>query len=173
MPDFFRGNPWPLDKPLIGVAEFFQQNDWKTVIRPSFIEAISYLKENGVEKVASIGFCWGAKMSVAALVEKLVVAVACPHPSLLNDGVECATGLPGPICFILSKDEGPFTAWYKAVEEAPENFRRLSSIYRFDTMHHGFMGARGDFSNKENKEKADEGVQIIVNFLTGIFTAEL
>lgn len=172
IPDFFRGNAWPLDQPIYNLKGFFDVNNWHAV-RPTFIDAISYLKRHGVERVASLGFCWGGKMAVSALAEKLVIATACPHPSMLEAGAECAAGLPGPICFLLSKDEGSFDLWYRALEAAPENIRQLSHIYRFRTMHHGFMSGRGDFSDPENRRMAEEGATMIIDFLVNVFAAKL
>ena len=111
-------------------------------------------------------------MVARALAEKKFIAGVSGHPSFINDGQEITTPFTTPICFILSKDEGPHTAWAEAVAHSEDpRVREISLLKRYDTMHHGFMTGRGDFTNPENKAKVDEAICDIVTFLKKVFQA--
>lgn len=40
---------------------------------------------------------------------------------------------------------------------------------RFDDMHHGFCAARADYTNEQNVKRANEAIQLTVNFFSQLF----
>lgn len=40
----------------------------------------------------------------------------------------------------------------------------------FDDMHHGFCAARGDYTNELNAKRANEAIQLTVNFFSDLFS---
>lgn len=64
MPDFFRGDYYPISE--LGNQEKLM-NWWATtssteVITPDVLLVEKYLKDGGVKKAGFVGFCWGAKV---------------------------------------------------------------------------------------------------------------
>lgn len=162
--DFFDGKAWKLEDfpPKEGqdLMGWIKSYDYERDIKRHVVELIEKLKFQGVESFYGIGNCWGAQMVLKMHRDDLVTRVVTYHPSLLSDDVD--TVIKAPQCHLLSKDEAPLLG-IKAALEASE-FASQSIFERFDTMHHGWMAARGDWDNEENRKETQRGLDITVKF---------
>ena len=164
MPDFFRDKPWRLDDLPPKDPEAFQ----------AFLGALTYdalkdrvergitlLKALGASSIGSVGFCWGGNLAIRALVDGSVRAAASPHPSVRGLTADVAKDVKGPFCLMPSKDDGPMDDVRAALN--PE-FAAGHEYRYFDDMHHGFMGARADYTNEANRARANEGFEMLAAF---------
>lgn len=163
MIDFFNNEPWKLEnfppKEGMDLMGWIGKYDFETVIKPIVVAQIEKLKYQGVETFYAIGFCWGAIMAYKLQLAGLVTKIACPHPSFFNDNLK---EIAGPICFLPSRDEEPLEGFKATLMASP--FAAESVWERFDTCHHGWMGARGDFKDANNLKEALRGLDIITKF---------
>lgn len=165
MPDFFPGGThWD-------VADFPPKAGFDSPAFSSFLGSLSYdkkkdrvtqgiaiLKALGATSIGSVGFCWGGSITMNALAEGLVQAGASPHPSPLTP--ELMKSVKGPVCLLPSKDDGELLE----VKEAAESTSHKVTYHYFDDMHHGFVAARADFQNENNRKRANEAIDIMVDF---------
>lgn len=172
VPDFFKGKPWPLSDmpPKAGwpalKAWISSAGNYDSVVLPILKTVIAKLKKQGVARIGIVGFCWGAKMAIKALQDGLVDAMVGCHPSFLE--ASDFAGLKGPVALLLSKDEGKLEAVAKVITEDAA-FGSKSLIKEFPTMPHGFMAARGDWSDAEHAAKAHEGIKDVANFFKSVW----
>lgn len=144
LPDFFGKRAcdpavWPPN---------FESDEWKQFygfitnldhFMPKFREAVKLLEGLGCTSIGASGVCWGSKVALRGLKEKLVKTAVCPHPSFLTvDQVEPANG---PIGFLMSKDEAPLLDVKESLEK--NEFADKNLFVRYEDLHHGFLGARG------------------------------
>ncbi|KAL2316502.1 Dienelactone hydrolase family protein [Schizosaccharomyces pombe] len=117
-------------------------------------------------KIGAYGFCWGAKVLITYPNRKRFLGIGCAHPAFL-DPVD-AENVYIPVCFLCSKDEDPevIDAWKKNFGNSP-NFSK-SYFETFDEMHHGWMSARANLSDPENRKYFDLGYQIFSKFFKGL-----
>ena len=166
MPDFFHGEPWPLEPwPLSDYSQLLQWIDERgnfTKLEPLYADASKYASHIGSKVVMGIGLCWGAKPMIAAHVAKYFSICATVHPSFLEESD--AENLQGPICIITSKDDPDLKDFRKIVEK--KNFGDKCSWNRFEDMHHGFCGARRDPSVTIQRERMLDAVNFISDFLS-------
>jgi dienelactone hydrolase len=164
MPDFFRGEPWPLDK--FPPADFKDLTDWvaKAGSWPmvkSDLDKVLPMFGADVKRWACLGFCWGGKISSHVVrddVERFFAA-ACAHPAFLSADDARLAKLPW--CVVPSKDEPPmddFAAALDANKDVDTYFER------YDDMHHGFCSARSDWSVPEQAQRATEALNLFANF---------
>ncbi|KAJ2719217.1 hypothetical protein GGI07_005356 [Coemansia sp. Benny D115] len=165
VPDFLEGRP--LREQDLGDASAFREfrdtrGTW-AYNRRAFAAAVDVLRARGAQRIATAGFCWGAKLSISALAEQEqlgVASAALVHPSLLvREDFEKAQG---PVLLLFSKDE----------EDLSEGFALLkaracgsaSFTERYQTMSHGFCAARGDFADAEVAKHVSRVVQLSADF---------
>ncbi|KAJ2765490.1 hypothetical protein IWQ56_004079 [Coemansia nantahalensis] len=130
-------------------------------VKDKYVAVQGYLRDSGIEAVAVVGFCWGGKMVVRALAELDGLAGgAIVHPALIKDG-DMAT-VRAPLLVLPSKDEPDFTAEFATLGGKP--FFKQCGMVRFDDMHHGFCGARGDWSKPEQAKRVNDAVKLLVGF---------
>ncbi len=87
-------------------------------------------------------------------------ASATAHPSFLT--VEDAKKLKSPILLLPSKDEPDLSEFVEAAKAQPGC--EGSSMKVFPDMHHGWVSARGDYSDPVQASRATEAVQLFINF---------
>jgi len=169
MPDFLDGEPWPLDKPIVAselMKWIGEVGTWEK-LGASWTALVERLRAQGVKKIGAMGFCWGGKVAMKATEAGLSDATASPHPSFFRH--DFFHPLPkAPVCLLLSKDDPQMEEEEKLVK-AHEGSNPISVFERFPNMHHGFMAARGDFNNPENKREMERGVNILINFYKKAF----
>ncbi|KAI9500201.1 hypothetical protein GGI25_006105 [Coemansia spiralis] len=168
MPDFLEGNPLTKEKMADGqwFAEFKAERAGWAYSRAMFMAAVSVLRAEGVENIGSVGFCWGAKLTVRALAEggeqgtSGVKSGVLIHPSMMeqSDFEEAA----GPVLLLPTKDEADFTEFFEIAKAKP--FGEASYQERFEAQIHGFCGARGEFSKPEVASDVNRAMQLTVGF---------
>ncbi|TPX70022.1 hypothetical protein SpCBS45565_g01996 [Spizellomyces sp. 'palustris'] len=171
-PDFFRGNPWPLEKLPFELPELMahlEQHVPESRMVADIGSVCRYLRSNGVESIGTVGFCWGAIYAVKANVEGLIDATATAHPSRMS--VESVKDVKGPVALLPSKDEPDLIPLMEAMKEKP--FGDKNVHVRFDDMHHGWCAARSDYSSPANAQRAREALQIMARFFDETLQAKL
>ena len=158
MPDFLRGQPWPVEAfPPRSDEEGKKFGEWLETIgniqdRLKDIQnVVSALKEQGVQKLGLYGFCGGGKISSLAGKEgSLFVGVAQVHPAFVdpNDGKDLAV----PVAFFPSKDEEKkdVDGYWNNFKEAHPELVEKSMFKHYTEMFHGFAAARADLKDETN-----------------------
>lgn len=102
-PDIFRGQPWTFDKfppkPEDNLMGWIQSYGWQDKVKSDIDAVVTALKEQGVTKFASVGWCWGASMAVQAAADDpgSFAATAFLHPSLFGKEKELCARLQCPL----------------------------------------------------------------------------
>lgn len=72
---------------------------------------IEHYKAQGITKFATLGFCWGGKMSIRAACElEDIQGAALIHPSMLTN--EDAEQAQAPILFLPTKDDADMVPYF-------------------------------------------------------------
>ncbi|KAJ2659181.1 hypothetical protein IW148_004376 [Coemansia sp. RSA 1199] len=167
LPDLVHGKP--LTEAEVGNSETFSSfcknaGSWETN-EPSYQKVLDYFKQNNVESVGAIGFCWGGKMVVTALSKlKGLKGGAIVHPALIEAGDMAKVN--APLMVLPSKDEPDFTAEFDSMKD--KAFFSQCFMERFDDMFHGFCGARGDWGNVEQAKRANDAIKLLVEFFNKV-----
>eukprot|EP01035_Chromulina_nebulosa_P022334 gene22334-28922_t len=152
---------------------FVKNNPWSQ-IKPRVIESIKYLKSHGVEKIGTVGFCWGGWPVALALKDpetSEIIAGANPHPSIINvniilgeDSTEFIQGIRGPLLLLPAgndpddyRENGGF---YQALKKIQPNSK---TINEFNAVVHGFL-PRGDVNDPVVKEHVTKALEYLVLF---------
>ncbi|MCJ1323998.1 hypothetical protein MMC10_000660 [Thelotrema lepadinum] len=129
------------------------------------IEAIHGLVEairadNGPQtKLAALGLCWGAKVVAATSGSGTPWSVgAAAHPSLIDAKDAAAISIPYAVLASGDEDTGEVESFVKALQGP-----KLTQTY--DSMPHGWMGARGDVSDPKAKADYEKGYTTVADFL--------
>ncbi|KAI9338789.1 Alpha/Beta hydrolase protein [Obelidium mucronatum] len=180
VPDFYRSETLPREGGRDAIMAFLGKWDYDTVVRHDLVRVAKWLKEtHGVDSVVVVGLCWGGKVVFrlggdVGHVEGLeaVKGIATAHPSLLE--VSFAEKLEVPVALLPSKDEDAklMDDIFEAVQKNAKA-SKLSIHQRFDDMHHGWVGARGDYSNEENNRRATEALNIFASFFRKVLRDEV
>jgi protein XRP2 len=167
MPDLFQGAGWDIADfpPKAGrdAPEFqaFLNGLAYGRFKAKIERAVAELKGRGVTSVGMAGFCFGARLAMSALNDGLVASAALVHPAFLTN--EDAANAAGPVCFLPSKDEAPMAdAFIAALQTSATAAQCVTQ--RFDDIPHGWMAARGDFSDALNRQRCNEGLVILGKF---------
>ncbi|EPY32642.1 hypothetical protein STCU_02796 [Strigomonas culicis] len=126
--------------------------------------ACALLRRLGVEKIATIGMCWGARVAFDLAGEGLVEAASSAHPSRFTAEV-MAPAARVPICVLPSKDENAEDM--AGVEKAVNAHTVEPHVYKlYDKLTHGFFGNRFDYEKctAEEKEQLDDAIRVSVDF---------
>jgi hypothetical protein len=103
---------------------------------------------------ASLSMLWFAG-------DKTYSACACCHPVHFGKEVEFASAAVVPVC-ILPAQGDPMEDAKAVLEKKP--FADKCFFKRFDDQRHGFMAARGDYSQPEVAAAAGKGLELLANF---------
>lgn len=174
---------------------WIQTFPYDTKVKPDLDVAVDALKAKGVNKIGLVGFCWygklvrhfrqhfllecpalirctyarylatcfrGGKMSAVSGADATFSATATAHPSFLS--VDDAKKLKSPILLLPSKDEPDLTEFLEVAKAQPGC--EGSSMNIFPDMHHGWVSARGDYSDPLQASRATEAIQLFINFFT-------
>jgi len=159
VPDFFRGNErdvnnWPPTTPE-GRAErdaFFKDIGDAKKRLPELLGVAEALKKDGITRIGALGYCWGGKVSIlAGALPDPFSAVAAVHPAFIINAD--ADNLMVPLGFYPSKDEPNDMIQYVSSVASAKPFAAKNDFHHFDTVHHGFAGARAKPSDPENKKQ--------------------
>ncbi|OMH82382.1 putative AIM2 family protein [Zancudomyces culisetae] len=170
MPDFLRNDP-PTNEMLGDGNKFMdyvkRKGTWE-ILESDFKLAKKYLQDNGAENIFLIGFCWGAKMVMAASAhDPSYKGGACVHPSLLvAEDFEKANA---PMIVLPSQNERDFTEDFKLIQAKP--FGKLCYMQRFDDMIHGWCAARGEWQDSAVAARANEAFTIVASGFKSILSS--
>ncbi|CAG7731309.1 unnamed protein product [Allacma fusca] len=164
IPDFFRGNKLDManfDRSTIMafVAEF---GTWSNTVKPDFEKVIEHYKtQENITAFGVFGFCWGGRISIDASTEVPdISASALVHPSMwTNDDAET---IKSATLLLPTKDEADMTQFYEILQKNLGADK--TAHHRFDDMHHGFCGARGDFTDLVNRQRVNEAINLMKDF---------
>jgi len=164
LPDFFRGQHAELNAPidLVELAAWLQRfADWDTVVKPDLMNIVRYYQSQGVQEFAMFGMCWGGRIgtNVAIELSDYFKAIGIVHPSGVNNSE--ASSVRIPMYLLLSSAQPDMLPFYQVLRN---NFGDNSGHRRFDDMHHGFSGARGNFSNPINVSHTNEVIRTLGAF---------
>lgn len=75
-------------------------------VKPDVYAVVDYLKAKGVTSFGTVGFCWGAAMSVQAAIDSAVFkAAALLHPSLFNNEKQLCSAAKVPLAVVSAQGE--------------------------------------------------------------------
>ncbi|KAF9353525.1 hypothetical protein BGX34_011520 [Mortierella sp. NVP85] len=136
----------------------YEKNHLGEIIRA----AVEDLRRDGCTTFSIFGQCWGALMAVKAASEEGTpfLATGGPHPSFVT--VEAVKDVKAPLVLLPSKDEADMIPVIESVKH--KNFPVESFHQRFDTMHHGWTGGRGDWEVPEQYNAGLEAVELLAGF---------
>lgn len=167
MPGVLRDGAWSLDNfPPPDMATFMgwigSTASWDDIVKRDVPPVVDLLKAGGAQSLGIIGFCWGGKVAcrAAAVHSGTFGAVASPHYSFLE--AADLEALTCPVALLPSKDEAPEGPLLDVLKSKP--FFDKCIMQRFPDMHHGWVGARGDFSDPQQAQRATEALQIFSKF---------
>ncbi|CRG83121.1 putative AIM2 family protein C30D10,14 [Talaromyces islandicus] len=164
VPDYLEGvyadHSWtPPDR-----AAFFVNNAAPPKVIPKVQATIAEAKTKfpSVEKWAILGLCWGGKLAALVSTEGTdFVASGQVHPGLLDPND--AKSITIPHIVLASKDEdAAVMAEYKTALEGRAGLD--SYVDTYSNMHHGWMGARANLEDAENKKEFERGYKEIGDF---------
>ena len=157
LPDFFRGQNWPLEAfPPRNEEEGKRLGEWFGTVGEfgprlkDLTAVVDSLKGKGADKFGLYGTCWGAKAAVQACAKGTPFAgLVQLHPAMV--AVDDAKNLAIPVAFYPSRDEpkNDVEAFWNAVQANTE-IASKSDFKHYTDMHHGWAAARADLKNKEN-----------------------
>uniref|UniRef100_A0A7S3ZCA9 Dienelactone hydrolase domain-containing protein n=2 Tax=Lotharella globosa TaxID=91324 RepID=A0A7S3ZCA9_9EUKA len=175
MPDFYRGNPWPLskfppsseeDKKAFGAwwGKECELKNTNTDIREAVVPFIrKFSKGVKMASIGLLGFCWGGLMcfGCAGLDQTFTYsAIASIHGANLTGEMASKIKCPAMVC--PSKDDPPYDDMKKALDGKP--FAKHCVYHNFTEQIHGFCAARGDWTKKETKADVDKALDMAVEF---------
>ncbi|GAB5356786.1 hypothetical protein AAMO2058_000318800 [Amorphochlora amoebiformis] len=175
MPDFYRGEPWSLDrfppkeaKDKKDFGEWWGKKcDLKTTDADIKQAVIPFIRRfsKGV-KMASIGllgFCWGGLMCFGcAGLDKAFTysAIGTIHGARLTP--EMAEKIRCPAMVLPSKDDPGYEEIKKVLDK--KKFGKHCVYHNFKGEIHGFCAARGDWKNKDTKSAVDKALNMTIKF---------
>ena len=174
IPDLLRGSAWP-------AVNFPPKTPAQSGAFAAFLTGPADAKKRvldvkvlietirAVEPEASfavLGFCWGCKLAaLCALAIPRLKAITGAHPAFLNEEDGRLVKLP---TLWLPTGDDDMTEYQTGVLSGG-NSQNVTVNENFRDMFHGFMAARGDWTNPKLREKASAGTQVIVGFLEKYF----
>jgi len=178
MPDFFRGEVQDVNNfpPKTDEGRAALQSWFKTVA--AFDKHVPDVQKIGRDiksknpdvKVGVLGLCWGGKVAVKSGTEGTPVdAVASVHPGFVE--LSDAHDLAVPLGFFPSKDENRELCDKVGELLTQKPFADKNKYIYYETVHHGFAGARGNLSDPENKEKYEHFYNTVSDFFKRAFEA--
>ncbi|OLL26658.1 putative AIM2 family protein [Neolecta irregularis DAH-3] len=165
MPDFFKGNAWPLSNfPPSDQGEFkkWLEPFYYPGIQSIISQFVDMARNDGAKKIGAYGFCWGGKMVVKT--GKTFAAIALCHPAFITG--EDAAGVEVPLALFPSDNENKadMDLFWSKLESKSFYDKCVRKDYKAEGAHHGFMAARADWDNPENKKKATDAYGVLVTF---------
>ena len=168
-PDFFLGNPLPLDvfppdtdekKKTIG--DFFSGRgnppDVANKVKEIVAEISGSEAGKGISKWGALGMCWGGKVISLASTEGTPFSAAAEvHPAMVDP--EDAKKIAIPVAMLASGDEDE-----EAVKKFGEECKGGKRVEFFKDQVHGWMAARADLKDKRVKEEYERGYRTLLEF---------
>lgn len=166
MPNILRDDAWGLDNFPPPNKDVFMNwigttASWDKIADNDIPALLEALRANGAKKFVIVGFCWGSKVAItAANRTRAFSAVGMPHYSFIEPAD--FKDLACPVALLPSKDEAPEGPLMDALKATA--FADKSILQRFDDMQHGWVAARGDWSDPQQAKRATEALQVLASF---------
>lgn len=177
MPDFLRGQPWPIDGfPPRDKEEEKRFGEWFETVASvpgclkELTEVARDLQSKGAENIGLYGFCWGGKVtSMSGNEGTPFKGVAIIHPAFVFP--DDSKGLVVPAAFFPSKDEPREDAdkYWENLKQTHPDLASKSMYHYYGDMHHGFAAARADLKDEKNLAAAKDVYQRLAEFFCGVF----
>ncbi|GJJ72286.1 hypothetical protein EMPS_04643 [Entomortierella parvispora] len=131
--------------------------------------AVEDLRKDGCTHFVIYGQCWGAWKALEAAADSTMpfLATGGPHPSRMSEELMRASRCP-VILLPASNDDNMEPLIAVANEK---NLKVKSVQHRFDTMRHGWTGARGDWSIPDQRKCAEEVIELLASFTDKVVNA--
>ena len=177
MPDFFKGDAWPVsDFPPADGARFGAWLDaagsWEACRGTLRAAKVVAAREHGAGRVACVGMCWGASVACEASCEgSFWLGAVGAHPARVKP--ESVRDACGPIMLMPTKGDNvdPLVEGMAKLH-ARDGVSRITEGYL--EQQHGFLAARGDYANVEaDRHAIDRAVAEIVGFLGPLLSGGL
>ena len=166
IPDLFRGAAWP-------ATQFPPQTNEQSAAFSAFLAGIANAGKRQTDiieliealgnrdHIALLGFCWGAKVATLAGNASSVGAIVGAHPAFLggSDGLSACV----PTLIIPTGDDD--LTDYKNAVAVGKGANYVTINEDFLDMFHGFLAARGDWTDQKQRTRASAAIKVIVNFL--------
>ncbi|OAA58651.1 Dienelactone hydrolase [Niveomyces insectorum RCEF 264] len=169
LPDFFRGETWPLDNmpPKEGravLSAWVQKRGNWDVIRPALLAVVDRVKADGATKLGAYGFCFGAKKLIQAMDEHLFASAVLVHPSFFV--AEDGDAVQIPVALIPSQGEDPavMNGFWERVQKKGGRITEKSIREDFLDMHHGFGAARSNWADERMAARARDCFAVMIKF---------
>ncbi|KAG0025385.1 hypothetical protein BGZ82_010056 [Podila clonocystis] len=170
-PDFFKNGGITNEQMGAGVMPWIHENgDFKkNHINELILAAVEDLRKDGCTSFSIFGQCWGALMAVMAASQEgqPFLAAGGPHPSFFS--VEIVKDIKVPVIILASKDEADMIPVAAAVDA--KGFAIKSFHKRYENMHHGWTGGRGDWTVAEQREAGLDAVDQLGAFFAKVAEA--
>ena len=149
MPDQFQGDPIPLNRPAD-----FDIPGWlagppghnPNMVDPVIEACMKEMKSLGCKKIASAGYCFGAKYVVRYLRPGQIDVGYLAHPAFVE--AEELEGIKGPLSIAAAETDSRFTAEQR--RESEEILGKVGQPFQitlYGGTHHGWA-TRGDIKNQ-------------------------
>ncbi|KAH8882625.1 alpha/beta-hydrolase [Thozetella sp. PMI_491] len=167
MPDFFHGNPCPIEwyppdteQKMKDVGAWFGQHPPQGVADklPALVKAIE-AKYPSIKSWGIIGYCFGGKVTsiITASDSNPFKIAAEAHPAMVDP--EEADKIRVPLIMLASKDEPA-----DKVKEFEDKLKVAKHVEIFGDQIHGWMAARSDLKDPRVKEEYVRGYETVLSF---------
>ncbi|KAF9172519.1 hypothetical protein BGX21_007719 [Mortierella sp. AD011] len=146
----------------IGANGDFKKNHIDQII----LATVEELRADGCTTFSIFGQCWGSYISLQAASEpnQPFLSAGGPHPSLTT--IETVKDVKCPLILLASKDEADLAPVIESIKH--KNFPVESFQTRFDNVHHGWCGSRGDWSDPEQFEAGLKVVHLLGEYFAKV-----
>ncbi|KAG0278263.1 hypothetical protein BGZ96_002479 [Linnemannia gamsii] len=133
------------------------------------LAAVEDLRKAGCTSFSLVGQCWGVLMAAKAVSEEGTPfsSAGGPHPSFIS--LETTKDVKTPMILLASKDEADLVPVVEHLNT--KGFPVESFHQRFDNMHHGWTGGRGDWNVPEQYTAALEAIDLLGAFYAKVAAA--
>ncbi|KAG0285103.1 hypothetical protein BGZ97_007930 [Linnemannia gamsii] len=133
------------------------------------LAAVEDLRKAGCTSFSLVGQCWGVLMAAKVVSEEGTpfVSAGGPHPSFIS--LETTKDVKTPMILLASKDEADMIPVIERLNI--KGFPVESFHQRFDNMHHGWTGGRGDWNVPEQFKAGLEAVDLLGAFYAKVAAA--
>ncbi|EFJ49549.1 hypothetical protein VOLCADRAFT_89871 [Volvox carteri f. nagariensis] len=169
--DPFHGEPWTLSKfPPKPEHDFMgwlgRVGSWEA-LQPQVYAAVERLRSEGATKLSCIGFCWGVSIALRAGQDGATFSGAGgAHPALFGKDADLAEKVACPVILLPAKGDASYEVFQKALGSRP--YGNKCVYQRFDDQVHGFVAARGDWSDPAVAAAAGKAIHLMTHFLTEV-----
>ncbi|GJJ74426.1 hypothetical protein EMPS_06784 [Entomortierella parvispora] len=157
------------DRPAI-MAWLGAHGDYTKCHFKEYIDAaIEDLRADGCTSFSIVGQCWGAYIAVQAASEPGNPFLACggPHPSMMS--IEGVKDVTCPLVLLPAQEDADMVPIIESLKH--KNFKVESKQVRFDNVHHGWTGGRGDWSDPVQFKAGLEAIDILARYYAEVAAA--